>query len=75
MRVVPEVGKVSIAALSRCIKAFALTAVKNVKFHSNQQEFALSTAQSAGLSIDRREQKTAAEENIPEKTVTGFRKC
>jgi hypothetical protein len=69
MRAVPEISKVSIAAPERCIKAFALTAVRNVKFHSSQQEIALSTAQSAGLRIDRQEQKTAAEENIPEKTV------
>jgi len=48
---------------------FALTAARNVKFHSGQQEIALSTAKSAGLKEDRREQKTVAEENIPEKTV------
>jgi hypothetical protein len=69
VRAVPEVGKVSIAAPERCIKVFALTAVRNVKFHSSQQEIALSTVQSAGIRIDRQEQKTAAEENIPEKTV------
>ena len=74
-RAVPEVGKVSIAAPERCIKVFALTAVRNVKFHSGQQEIALSTAKSAGLREDRQEQKTAAEENIPEKTVSGSRKC
>jgi len=48
---------------------FALIAVRNVKFHSGQQEIALSTAKSAGLREDRQEQKTAPEENIPEKTV------
>jgi hypothetical protein len=48
---------------------FALTVVRNVKFHSSQQEIALSTAKSAGLREDRQEQKTAIEENIPEKTV------
>ena len=69
MRAVPEIRKVSIAVPERCIKVFALTAVRNVKFHSSQQEIALSTAQSAGIRIDRQEQKTAAEENIPEKTV------
>jgi len=69
MRAVPDISKISIAAPERCIKAFALTAVRNVKFHSSQQEIALSTAQSAGLRIDHPEQKTAAEENIPEKTV------
>jgi len=68
-RAIPEVGKVSIAAPERCIKVFALTAVRNVKFHSGQQKIALSTAKNAGLRIDRQEQKTAAEENIPEKTV------
>jgi len=68
-RAVPEVGKVSIAAPQRCIKVFALTAVRNVKFHSGQREIALSTAKSAGLREDRQEQKTVAEENTPEKTV------
>ena len=68
MRAVPEISKVSIAAPERCIKVFALTAVRNVKFHSDQREIALSTAKSAGLREDRQEQKTAAEENIPEKT-------
>jgi hypothetical protein len=48
---------------------FALTAVRNVKFHSGQREIALSTAKSAGLREDRQEQKTVAEENTPEKTV------
>ena len=67
--VVPEVGKVLIAAPERCIKVFALTAVRNVKFHSGQLEIALSTAKRAGLREDRQEQKTIAEENIPEKTV------
>jgi hypothetical protein len=67
--VVPEVDKVSIAAPERCIKVFALTVVRNVKFHSSQQEIALSTAKSAGLREDRQEQKTAAEENILEKAV------
>ena len=69
MHVVLEVGKVPIAAPERCIKVFALTAVKNAKFHSGQQEIALSTAKSALLREDRQEQKTAAEENIPEKIV------
>ena len=73
MRAVPEVGKVSIAAPERCIKAFALTAVRNVKFHFGQQEIALSTAQSAGLRIDPQEQKTAAKEYTPEKTVREHR--
>ncbi len=73
MPAVPEVGKVSIAAPERCIKAFALTAVKNVKFHFGQQEIAPSTAQSAGLRIDRPEEKTAAKEYIPEKTVREYR--
>ena len=68
-RAVPDVCKVLIAAPERCIKVFALTAVRNVKFHSGQREIALSTAKSAGLREDRQEQKTAAEENIPEKTV------
>ena len=68
-RAVQEVGKVSIAAPERCIKVFALTAVRNVKFHSGQREIALSTAKSAGLREDRQEQKTVAEENTPEKTV------
>ena len=63
------INKVSIAAPERCTEAFALTAERNVKFHSGQQEIALSTAKSAGLREDRQEQKTAAEENIPEKTV------
>jgi hypothetical protein len=44
---VPETDKVPIAAPERCIKVFALTAVRNVKFHSGQQEIALSTAESA----------------------------
>ena len=66
---VPEVGKVPIAAPERYIKVFALTAVRNVKFHSGLQEIALSTVKSALLREDRQEQKTAAEENIPEKTV------
>jgi len=74
-RAVPEVGKVSIVAPERCIKVFALTAVRNVKFHSGQQEIALSTAKNAGLREDRQEQKTAAAENTAEKTVTGSRKC
>jgi hypothetical protein len=47
----------------------ALTAVRNVKFHSGQQETAPSTAESAGIREDRQEQKTAIEENIPEKTA------
>ena len=67
---VPEVGKVSIAAPERCMKVCALTAVKNVKFHSDQQEIALSIAKSAWLREDRQEQKSAAEENIPEKNVS-----
>jgi len=66
---VPEVGKVPIEAPEKCIKVFALTAVKNVKFHSGQQEIAQFTAKSASLREDRQEQNTAAEENIPEKTV------
>ena len=66
---VPEVGKVPIAAPERCIKVFALTAVRNVKFHSDQQEIALSTAENASLREDLQEQKTVAEENIPEMTV------
>ena len=41
---VPEVGKVPIGAPERCIKVFALTVVRTVKFHSRQQEIALSTA-------------------------------
>jgi hypothetical protein len=69
VRAVPEVGKVSIAAPERCTKVFALTAVRNVKFHFGQQETALSTAKSAGPREDHQEQKTAAQENIPEKTV------
>jgi hypothetical protein len=68
-RAVPEVGKVSIAAPERCIKVFALTAVRNVKFHSGQQEIALSTAKSAGSREDRQEQKTVIEENTPERAV------
>ena len=68
---VPEVDKVPIAAPERCIKVFALTAVRNVKFHSGQREIALSTVKSAGLREDRQEQKAAAEENIPERTVRG----
>ncbi len=69
MCAVLEVDKASIAAPKKCIKVFALTAVRHVKFHSGQQEIALSTAKSAGLREDRQEQKTALEENIPEKTV------
>ena len=65
----PKVGKIWIAALERCIKVFALTAVKNVNFHSSHEEIALSTVESAWLREDRQEQKTAIEENIPEKTV------
>jgi hypothetical protein len=65
---VPEVDKIPIAAPERCIKVFALTAVRNVKFHSDQQETVLSTAKSAGLREDQQEQKIAPEENIPEKT-------
>ena len=61
MRAVPEVGEVSIAAPERCIKVFALAAVRNVKFHSSQRESVLSTAESAGLREDRQEQKTARE--------------
>ena len=64
-----ETGKVSIAAPERCIRVFVLNAVRNVKFHSSQQEIALSTAESALKREDRQEQKTAPEENIPEKTV------
>ena len=67
MGVVPEVDKVSIASPERCIKVFALTVVRNVKFLSVQQEIVLSTAKSAGSREDRQEQKTATEENIPEK--------
>jgi hypothetical protein len=40
-----------------------------VKFHSDQQEIALSTAENALQREDRQEQKTVAEENIPEMTV------
>ena len=68
-RAVPEVEKISIAAQERCIKVFALTAVRNVKFHLSQQGTVQSTAKSAGLREDRQEQKTVAEENTPEKTV------
>jgi len=47
---------------------FALTAVRNVKFHFDQKEIARSTAKSAGLREDRQEQK-AATENTAEKTA------
>jgi hypothetical protein len=66
---VPETDKVPIAAPERCIKVFALTAVRNVKFHSGLPEIARSTVVSAWLREDRQEQKTAAEESIPEKAV------
>jgi hypothetical protein len=45
---------------------FALTAVRNVKFHFDQKEIARSTAQSAGLREDRQEQKAAAENTARE---------
>ena len=67
--VVPEVSKVLIAAPERCIKAFALTVVRNVRSHFGQEEIALSTVENAWLREDRQEQKTAVKENIPEKTV------
>jgi hypothetical protein len=69
VRAVPEVDRPSIAARERCIKVFALTAVRNVKFHSGQQETAPSTAKSAGPREDHQEQRTAAKENIPKKPV------
>jgi hypothetical protein len=66
------VGRVLIAAPGRCIRLFALTVVGNVKFHFGQQGIALSTAASAGLRTeDRQERKTAIVENIREKTVRG----
>jgi hypothetical protein len=49
---------------------FVLIAVKNVKFHSDQQEIDLSTAESVGLREDRPEQKTAVAEETAEETVT-----
>ncbi len=73
MRAVREAGEVSIVAPEKCIKVFALAAVRNVKFHSDQRESVLSTAESAGLREDRQEQKTAAEENTPEKTAREYR--
>ena len=66
---VREAGKVSIAAPERCIKVFALSAVRNVRFHSGQQETALSTVKSVGPREDHQEQRTAAKENIPSKTA------
>jgi hypothetical protein len=45
---------------------FALTAVRNVKFHFGQKEIARSTAKSAGLREDRQEQKAAAEKTARE---------
>ncbi len=69
MRAVPKISKVSTAGPERCTKAFAPTAARNVKFHFGQREIDLSTAQSAGLRTDRQEEKTAAKEYIPGKTV------
>jgi hypothetical protein len=66
---IPEAGKVSIAAPERCTKVFALSAVRNVRFHSGQQETALSTVKSVGPREDHQEQRTAAKENIPSKTA------
>ncbi len=69
MTVVPEADKVSIGAPKKCTKVFALTAVRNVKFHSDQQEIAQYTAKSAGLREDRQDQKAASKENILRKAV------
>ena len=69
MDAVPGVDKVSIAAPERCTKVFALTAVRSVKSHSDQQETGLSTAKSAGPREDHQEQRTMAKENIPKEPV------
>jgi hypothetical protein len=48
---------------------FVLTVVRNVKFHLDQNEIALSTAKSALLREDPQEQKTTTAENTAEKTA------